>query len=73
MLSAFDLYRIQCDGLMDSAEVHQQKVNSARNDMESLAERGYNPDFYLDDVLHHHNLAYGSLSQREINFILGKI
>ena len=73
MLTPFDLYKIQCDGLMDSIEVHQQKVNSAKKDMESLAERGYRPDFYLDDVLHHQNLSYGSLSQREINFILGKI
>lgn len=73
MLSAFDLYRIQCDGLMDSTKVHQQKVNSAREDMDSLKEKGFCPDFYLDDVLHHHNLAYRSLSQREINFILGKI
>lgn len=73
MLTPFDLYKIQCDGLMDSAEIHQQKVNSARNDMKSLVEKGYRPDFYLDDVLHHQNLSYGSLSQREIDFILGKI
>lgn len=73
MITPFELYKIQCSGLMDSPIIHKEKVTSARKDMESLKAKGYHPDFYIDDVLHYRNLAYCSLSQDEIDFILCKI
>lgn len=72
-MTPFDLYKMQCCGLMDSLEVHQNKVDAAREDLLSLKCNGYSPDFYIDDVLHYHNLAYNSLTKQEIDYILGKI
>lgn len=71
-MDMFELYKVQCCGLMDTQNIHDQKVQAAKNDLEYLTQNGCRPEFYIDDVLHHNELSYCSLTQSEISYILGK-
>lgn len=66
-----DMFKFEHYGALDSSEVHAAKVQKAKQDLRYLADKGLNPSFYIDDVLHHNDLTYGSLTNEEYNEIMG--
>ena len=49
---------------------HQQNIEAAIEDMRELKQKGFDPHFYLEDVLHYNNLNYDLLTFQERQLIL---
>ena len=54
----------------EAFNTHLQKIEAAIRDMRELKQKGFNPHFYLEDVLHYNNLNYDLLTFQERQLIL---
>lgn len=65
-----DMFKFEHYGVFDTDEEHAAKVRKVKQDLIHLANKGLKPSFYIDDVLHHNDLTYGSLTDEEYEEIM---
>lgn len=68
--SPFDMFKLEECGMFDTDSEHEKKVKQSKKDLRALYDKGYNPNFYVDEVLHYNGLSLNSISNREYENIL---